>query len=365
MPLTDTLLKLQQLQFDNDAGASHDLLPLQSELHELLNHVTLQRGLVRRWIETDPDVAVLRNQADCWNPPPTADDVLLLMRRRNESAQLLGYADYPWAILTADGMNMTQLRQRLMALLDQHLAEASAAARQNHVCTMQDWFHWRQQNGALAMPLDPLPLLQLFANKLNLQDILTHTEIIIVPEGRCFAACTAPEQFRMQIAPITSVTAWRTLFHEFGHVCTYALTPPDKLPLLSAVTDEMLAVCFEHAAAHWLADEALCFAVLHDMQLDYTRAAVSALFELDLWHNPHQAEPLYVQHYAQLIAQPEFDHWYRDSFRSIDPMTIHGYALGQQLAECCGAQDFLQLPMLCQQAAELTPLQLAAKLTPR
>lgn len=364
MPLTNALLKLQQLQFDNDTGASHQLLPLQSELHELLNHVTLQHGLVRLWIESDPDVAVLRNQADRWNPPPTADDVLLLMRRRNESAQLLGYADYPWAILATDGMNMTQLRQYLMSLLDQHLAEASAAARQAHVCTMQDWFRWRQQDGVLATPLDPLPLLQLFANKLNLQDILTHTEICIVPDGSCFAACTAPEHFRMQIVPITSVTAWRTLFHEFGHVCTYALTPPSKLPLLSAVTDEILAVCFEHAAAHWLADKALRLAILRDMQLDYTRAAVSAMFELDLWRNPQQVERLYAHHYAPLLSQPDPTQWCHDSFRSIDPMTIHGYALGQQLAENCNAQDFLALPLLCQQAAELTPTQLAARFAP-
>lgn len=364
MPLTDTLLKLQRLQFSNDAGASHDLLPLHAELHELLNHVTLQHGLVRRWIETDPDVAVLRNLTDRWDPSPTSDDVRLLMRRRNESAQLLGYADYPWAILTADGMTIAQLRQHLTALLDHHLTEASAAARQAHVRTMQDWFHWRQQDGALASPLDPLPLLQLFADKLNLQDVLAHTEITIVPEGSCFAACTAPEHFRMQITSITSVTAWRTLFHEFGHVCTYALTPPDKLPLLSAVTDEMLAVCFEHAAAHLLADEALRFAVLHDMQLDYIRAAVSALFELDLWRNPYQAERLYIQHYTQLLPQPDSAQWSFDSFRSIDPMTIHGYALGQQAAESCGVQEFLQLPVLCQQAAELTPLQLAARLAP-
>lgn len=355
LTLNDTLLQLQRLQYENDAGAAHDLLPLQSELHELLNHQTLQGGLVRRWIESDPDVAVLRNRADAWDPPPTADEVLQLMARRNDSAFQLGYADYPWAILSADGLSPRTLREHLNRLLSQDLDFAVSAAREAGIATMADWFSGLHRMGQLPEPLDPLPLLERFADALSLREVLSRTEVTIA-EGAAFANRTGEHTFRMQVNPINTVNAWRTLFHEFGHVCTYALSPADRLPRLSAVTDEMIAVLFEHAAAHLLAEEPLRQRILQEMRMDHARCAVSSLFELDLWQCPARAESLYTQHYSRLVAAPDPAIWHQDSFRSIDCMTVPGYALGQLLATRLTPEALLtRLPHLCQSACDTSP----------
>lgn len=355
LTLNDTLLQLQRLQYENDAGATHDLLPLQSELHELLNHQTLQGGLVRRWIESDPDVAMLRDRADAWAPPPTADEVLELMQRRNDSAFQLGYAGYHWAILSADGLSPRTLREHLTPLLAQDLDFASSAARDAGITTMADWFPALHRDGQLSASLDPLPLLERFADALHVRDVLACTQVTVA-EGCSFASRTGERSFHMQVAPIDTVNDWRTLFHEFGHVCTYALAPAEHLPRLSTVTDEMLAVLFEHAAAHLLAEEPLRQRVLQEMRMDHARCAVSSLFELDLWQYPARAESLYTQHYGKLVASPDPAVWYLDSFRSIDCMTVHGYALGQLLATRIAPEELLtRLPDLCRHACDTSP----------
>ncbi len=70
------------------------------------------------------------------------------------------------------------------------------------------------------------------------------------------------------------------------------------------------------------------------MLIDYTRCAISSLFELELWENILEAEELYLKHYSQLgieITNPLV--WSSDSFRSLDPVYIHNYVLGYNIAK--------------------------------
>ena len=361
--LEAALLHLQQLQFENDAGAANDLLPAQTALHELLNPGCLQRGLVRRWIETDPEVALLRNRADRWDPPPDAEDVFRLMHCRNIAAQKLGYASYPQAILSADGMTQTKLRSALETFLQRHLPAAAKAVRRAGISAMAQWYPLLTAHCRLDTPGDPLQLLQAFADRLGFGSVLERTEVRLVPEGSCFAARTGDASFSMQVVPMNTLYGWRTLFHEFGHLCTYASLPRGALPWLSSVADEMIAVLFEHAAVHLLADDMLRSRLLQDMQLDYTRTAISALFELELWQQPENAEALYRHWYGQLVSAPDVSAWSRDSFRSIDCMTIHSYALGQMLAEAASPSTWMfRLQSICAQAASLTIPQLEKRI---
>lgn len=72
-----------------------------------------------------------------------------------------------------------------------------------------------------------------------------------------------------------------------------------------------------------------------DIQLlEYTRCAISSLFEFELWENPENAESLYIKHYSKLgFKINNGSMWAIDSFRSIDPVYIHNYVIGNILAE--------------------------------
>lgn len=94
-----------------------------------------------------------------------------------------------------------------------------------------------------------------------------------------------------------------------------------------------MAVTLEQIAARlWLSPQEQRLA--YDLQiLEGVRCSLSCLFELALWENPAQAEANYLEYYGQLgldLGDPAI--WALDSFRSIDPVYIHNYVLGDIVA---------------------------------
>jgi hypothetical protein len=343
MNLTEAVLELNRLQFENDSGGKNDLFPAQFRVFALLPRENLRGGLIRRWIECHPEVAPLRNRLDDWDnygddaasglerAGRMEKDVLELMARRNAAARELGYVDFPQAALAADGLSAQTLDKSLNEFLRDNLAQVAGEARAENV-SMDGWFSWLNRRGRLEKPQDPMGLLEEFAQHMGL-DGMTSKIAVHINDGGCFAGRTGSDSFEMQVAPVDTVGGWRTLFHEFGHLCTYAAVPGEELPYMSPVVDEMLAVLFENAAVRLLADADLQKRLLWDMRADYTRAAVSARFETALWKDPERAAELYAEEYGKLIGAPQSGIWALDSFRSIDCMTITGYALGQHLAD--------------------------------
>lgn len=373
--LTDALLELNRLQFENDSGAHNALLPVQERIFALMNDLPLSRGLIRRRIEYNPGVAPLRNRLDDWDNYGDAetsrslraarmrDDVICLMERRNSAAQGLGFADYPCAALAADGLDMGTLEALLDEYLSLHLKSAASAARSLGL-DMENWYPKLIERGGLGSVAEPLPLLNAFAELTSMGGVLKHC-MICAGNGCCCASQTGRSAFRMHIAPTDSIYGWRTLFHEFGHLCVYASLPDGKLPCLSCVVDELLAVLFENSAVLLLAEDSLRPRLQSQLRLDYTRAAVSAKFELALWKNPAAAEALYMEHFGALVVEPSPDIWAADSFRSIDCMTIYAYALGQLLADCADTERLLKaLPSLCRSAADIGVSDIIQRLDP-
>jgi len=67
--------------------------------------------------------------------------------------------------------------------------------------------------------------------------------------------------------------------------------------------------------------------------LENVRCAISFLFELDLNKRIDDAEKLYLRHYRPLgIKQEDAGLWVLDSFRTLDPVYIHNYVLGDAVA---------------------------------
>jgi oligoendopeptidase F len=122
---------------------------------------------------------------------------------------------------------------------------------------------------------------------------------------------------------------------ELGHAISYYFNKEEGLyKVLPASYDEAMAVVIEYIAPKIILDENIQ-GKLRDIQvLEYTRCTISSLFEFELWENPKNAENLYIKHYSKLgfkINNPSI--WAADSFRSIDPVYIHNYVIGDILAK--------------------------------
>ena len=140
---------------------------------------------------------------------------------------------------------------------------------------------------------------------------------------------------RIAVEPIESLDSLRTLFHELGHAVLYSLNSEEGLfRILPASLDESMAVVFEYIAPILLLHGDDKEKTYELMTLEYTRCAISALFEFDLWKEPSNAEKLFEEHYSKLglkIYDPSI--WAYDSVRSIDPVYIHNYVIGASIAE--------------------------------
>lgn len=150
-----------------------------------------------------------------------------------------------------------------------------------------------------------------------------------------YASELSPNEINIAIEPIESLNNLRTLFHELGHAILYSLNDEEGLfRILPASLDESMAVVFEYMAPVLLLYGDDKKQIYELMDLEYTRCAISAVFEFELWEEPNKAEELYEKHYGKLglrVEDPSI--WAYDSFRSIDPVYIHNYVLGAVLAE--------------------------------
>lgn len=361
--LQDAVMAFNRLQSENNDSAANDLEPAQERIRALLAGQALTRGLTRWAIETQPDVRRLRNRLDDWDNYGAAEtsasdraramrpDVLELMRWRDGTAISMGAANYVQAVLAADGLSVTALRERLNAYSAAHL---DAVAARTGGMPMERWFDWLNAQGAIESPCEPVSLLTAFARRLGLEWVLSRIDVRSTGSF-CFASMVDEGKIRLHIAPVRHVRAWSTLFHEFGHACVYASLPPHALPWLSPLVDEALAVLFENAAIRLLAPEPLRTRALEMAHTEYTRACVSALYELDLWEKPREAEALYVRWYRRLGVRVQPECWALDSFRSIDCMTILAYPIGQAMADGVSDAQLAQgLPIWARDAAETT-----------
>ncbi len=342
--LTNAVFAFNRLQSENNNGAGHDLLPAQKAIRNALSGFPLQAGLIWHRIETDDTVAPLRNRLDDWNNYPKENRaaamrqaVLMLMEKRNAAARSIGYDDFPAAILSADGVDEKAVEIILTDYLEQNTADLH---RLMGGIRMEDWFDRLEELAAMTGELSPIPLLEQFAGLLGIGNLsqkmqLTHGSF-------AYAAQLAEEEILLSVSPIRSLRAYATLFHELGHGILYLHLPKNGLPTLTRLADEMFAVLCENAAVRTLQPE-LRDKTLRLMRLEYARTAVSGLFELALWKDQREPEALYARYYQQLGVALQPERWSLDSFRSIDPMTIMGYTLGQSLADDLTDEELIRL----------------------
>lgn len=264
------------------------------------------------------------------------DDVKKLMKARNDLSKQMEFDSYPELVLITEEIDLVNLVHSLNEFLESNLPKAKEIIKKYNI-KWETWFSDLSRIGVTKNQYDPIELVDQLLKTFGFDEIKEKIQISFMEKG--YAGCAAelsPNDIRIVIEPINSLDNLRTLFHEMGHAILYSLNKEEGIyKILPPSQDEAMAVVIEYIATMLLnfneTDREKIFEII---TLEYTRCAISSLYEFDLWQNPEQAEELYIKHYSKLgikINNPSM--WASDTFRSIDSVYVHNYVIGAMLAE--------------------------------
>lgn len=362
----DLFFQLQRQQWENYADeAGHDLDQTNQAIYALLNAAPQENPFQGRkaegWqaisskgkVDNHPAVAALRNWLDDWdNYAPDATpanrqeerlalarnmraDVLKLLKLRQQLAQKQGFASYVDLVLASEDLSRATVVQLIEQYLDANLAKARTLIAKHRI-SWPTWFRDLDSLGGATLEHNKTELVTILLRELGLSTCQKGLTIVCKPDGFGYTGVLQPARdTRILIDDNASLRGILTLGHELGHALAHLCNRNSGLFLTwTSSFDESMAVTLEQIAARlWLSPEQQQQA--RDLQLlEGVRCSLSFLFELALWENPAQAEANYLKYYGQLgldLGDPAI--WALDSFRSIDPVYIHNYVLGDIVAQ--------------------------------
>jgi Zn-dependent M32 family carboxypeptidase len=238
--------------------------------------------------------------------------------------------------LRTEEIDKSNLINSLNVFLENNLPKAKEIIKKYGI-TWKNWFNDLNKISVTRNIYDPQELIEKLLLALGYEEVKEKIQISFMERWHTgYAAELSPNDIRIVVKPIETLNDLRTLFHELGHAILYSLNKEEGIyKILPPSCDEAMAVVIEYIAPMLLnLDKADKEKIYELMILEYTRCAISSLYEFDLWQNPEIAEELYIKHYSKLgieINNPSS--WAADTFRSIDPVYIHNYVVGDMLAE--------------------------------
>jgi Zn-dependent M32 family carboxypeptidase len=264
------------------------------------------------------------------------DDVKKLMCARNELSKEMGFGSYPELILRVEEIDKNNLIRSLQKYLKTNLPRAREIIKKYDI-KWETWFSDLGRVGTTENTYNPLELVERLLTSLGFDEVKEKVKISFMKKG--YSGCASqlsPDDIRIVVEPVKALSNLRTLFHELGHAILYSLNKEEGIyKVIPPSYDEAMAVVIEYIAPLILElDKKDQEKIYEIITLEYTRCAISSLYELELWENPDIAEELYSKHYGRLgikIKNPSI--WSADTFRSIDPVYIHNYVIGAMLAE--------------------------------
>lgn len=359
--------KLQRLQWANYfEKKDYDLSAIDKEVYKLVCSYSgkIQKSdrksriaeliIKRELVDKKPDISKLRNYIDnLENYALDIDDeikrdnfkyklemakrmkrdVLKLMEMRNSSAIDIGYSSYADLVFDTEEIN----REKLIVLLNKYLNKNLEKAKtliKKYDFSFENWFE--DLNRILQKNYSSAKLVDNILKVMGFNKLIKSLAITYIQDGFSgYAAELAENDIRIAVTPVKSLNGLRILFHELGHAILYKLNKEKGLfRILPAALNESMAVVFEYLASAILLNSEERKIINELIILEYTRCAISALYEFDLWDDPKNAEFLYEKHYGKLgLKILDSGIWAYDSFRSIDPVYIHNYVIGAVIGE--------------------------------
>lgn len=263
------------------------------------------------------------------------NDVLNLMNIRNKLSKERGFFSYPELVLVAEEIDKDKLIDLLDNYIEDNLPKVLELIKRYDI-KWESWFSDLSRISLTINECQPMELINQLLETLGLDNLKNKIKINYRKQGFSGVASEVSlGDIRIVVEPIRSLSNLRVLFHEIGHAISYYFNKEKGLyKILPSSYDEAMAVVIEHIAPKLLLNNLEQEKMAEIEILEYTRCAISALYEFELWENPDQAENLYIKHYSKLgfkINNPSI--WSSDTFRSIDPMYIHNYVIGAGLAD--------------------------------
>lgn len=349
----------QKLQWENYAQtAGHDLNEIDAQFFKL--YVTAQQGnclqteiapiITRGLVDKHPLVARLRNEVDAiYDSPDLPKDrmkrqniltvkltsyVMELFHLRTELAKQQGFPSYVDLVLGTEGFEQAQVRSCIEDYLSHHLGMAKALIAKYQI-KGGTWFKDVQKLGQLCVG-DTKEVVAKFLLSLGYQNLLPHIQLTIKeqPINGYVGALDVPHDVRILVKPVDTLQQLSILYHELGHALSHLNNKGQGIyKTWVSVYDEAMAVVVEQIGIHTQLQGSIQQQATELRLLENVRLAISFLFELDLWQNPHQGASLYAHHYGKLgLTVDNPDAWVTDTFRSIDPVYVHSYILGAIVA---------------------------------
>jgi len=347
-----------EMQLQNYVSDScNDLTVIDRKIYELLSKsdISCYPFLLRTIVDTSPDCSFLVNKIDNFKDyeknisdddkkdtnqyklklaKAKKEDVIALMRVRGERAKALDFRSYPELVLSLDGLTKAKLRSILKKHLDENRDSVRSLIEQYQI-KWPTWFSDLDNICDSKNNYSSDEQVQYLLSKLGL-NLKGNLKFKVSSDNfASFVIPTSKENINVIIKESNSSSEVLTLFHELGHAIHYSMIEGSGLSnVLPPSISEIMAVVMEYIATQILFEGDERKKLNDIMLIDYTRCAISSLFELELWENIAGAEELYMKHYSQLgieISNPSV--WSSDSFRSIDVVYIHNYVLGYIIAK--------------------------------
>ena len=371
--------ELELKQFENYyMNQDHDLNKINRRIYKILSAAPRKAKLTGRreevfnstyyryMVENSPEVAGLRNKldigrrrkeyidndyTDSLDDEPLADrselrremalnmrdDVIELMRRRNDRAKDLGFDSYPDLIYSCSELQRKDVERAIEDYLQSNLERANEIIEKynrKHDLDLNRDNYFKKLRGLLsfAESREPVGELKKYFSELGYDDLLSSLTVYEQEEiSGIVMAVSIPDDVRMMITPLDSLWKLKVFYHECGHAACYSSIREDGIyGILSTFYDELMAVLFENIAGE-IFFEAEEKKMYKEFQLlEAVRCSISFLFEAELWNSPEEAEELF-RRYQKLLDLPakEDCKWTLDTFRSLDPVYMHNYVLGE------------------------------------
>lgn len=364
--------EMEAKQFENYYfDRNHDLNKINKRIYNLLYSFQQNEELTGRkeqvfnciyyryMVENSPEVAELRNKLDIGRrrkeyldsettSPKSRDprqklalnmrdDVIKLINKRNDKAKDLDFATYPDLIYYCNELQRKIVEKKTENYLQNNLGRANeiiANYNRKYDLDLNRDNYFKSLRGLLSFPESRDPVLQLkeYFSELDYEDLLASISIYEQDKiSGIVMAISTPDDIRMMIRSLDSIWKLKIFYHECGHAACYSSIRENGIyRTLSTFYDELMAVLFENIAAEIFLEGKVKKMYREFQLLETVRSSISFLFESDLWKNPGRAEELFRE-YQQLLDLPPLEEcmWTLDTFRSLDPVYMHNYVLGE------------------------------------